>query len=85
MVRGIERTPIFCDDPDRTDFVARLAALADARVLTVYAWALLRIMQPLGPDGVSAAPAQYAVPPDRFAGAFNRRHKRIGHLFQNRY
>ena len=41
---------------------------------------------PLGPDGAPAAPAQHAVPPDRgYAGAFNRRHKRVGHLFQNRY
>ncbi len=41
MVRGIERRPIFWDDGDRTDFVARLAALAEAGTLVVYAWALL--------------------------------------------
>ena len=29
MVRGWERRAIFRDDPDRTDFVARLAALAE--------------------------------------------------------
>ena len=41
MVRGIERTTIFHDDPDRTDFVARLASLAEAGAWTIYAWALL--------------------------------------------
>ena len=41
MVRGIERRPLFRDDADRGDFVARLAALAAAGALTVYAWALL--------------------------------------------
>ena len=29
MVRGIERTTIFRDDTDRTDFLARLAPLAE--------------------------------------------------------
>ena len=41
MVRGIERTQIFRDDADRADFVARVAALAQAGAWTVYAWALL--------------------------------------------
>ena len=37
MVRGIERTTLFRDDGDRADFLARLAALAEAGALTVYA------------------------------------------------
>jgi REP element-mobilizing transposase RayT len=41
LVRGLERRAIFRDDTDRADFVARLAARADAGGLTVYAWALL--------------------------------------------
>ena len=40
MGRGIERTRIFQDDVDRTDFVRRLGALCRDRQLTVYAWAL---------------------------------------------
>ncbi len=31
MVRGIERTALFRDDPDRADFVARVAALGVAQ------------------------------------------------------
>ena len=41
MVRGLERRVIFRDDVDRTDFVARLAALAEQGAWTVSAWALL--------------------------------------------
>jgi len=37
MVRGIERTILFGDDADRTDFVARLAAGAEQGAWTVYA------------------------------------------------
>jgi len=35
MVRGIERTTLFRDDGDRTDFLARLASLVEAGALTV--------------------------------------------------
>ncbi len=41
MGRGIERAKIFQSDEDRSDVAARLAALAEAGALTVYAWALL--------------------------------------------
>ena len=41
MVRGLGRRVIFRDDVDRTDFVARLAALAEEEALSIYAWALL--------------------------------------------
>jgi len=41
MVRGIERTAIFRDDPDRADFIARLAQRATQGQWTLYAWALL--------------------------------------------
>ena len=40
IVRRIERRPIFRDDGDRRDFVARLAALTDAKAWEVYARAL---------------------------------------------
>jgi putative transposase len=41
MVRGLERRVIFTDAPDRADFVARLADLAEQGALSIYAWALL--------------------------------------------
>ena len=86
MVRGIERTTIFPDDPDRRDFIGRLAALAETGAWTVYTWALL-------PNRVHLVVRTGTRPLARtmrslltgYAGAFNRRHHRVGHLFQNRY
>lgn len=86
MVRGLERRPIFRDDADRADFVARLAALALPGAFQVYAWALL-------PNHAHLLVRTGTCPLARtmrslltgYAGAFNRRHRRVGHLFQNRY
>ena len=86
MVRGIERTSIFRDDTDRSDFVARLAALAEAGALTVYAWALLpNHAHLLVRTGRGPLPRSMRSLLTGYAGAFNRRHHRVGHLFQNRY
>ena len=86
MVRGIERASIFRDDADRADFVARLAALAEAGALTVYAWALLpNHAHLLVRTGARPLPRSMRALLTGHAGTFNRRHKRRGHLFQNRY
>jgi REP element-mobilizing transposase RayT len=86
MVRGIERTAIFQDDTDRADFVARLAALAEHGALTVYAWALLpNHAHLLVRTGSRPLPRSMRSLLTGYAGAFNRRHHRVGHLFQNRY
>jgi len=86
MVRGIERRAIFKDDADRTDFLARLAALVEAGALTVYAWALLpnhaHLLVRTGSRPLARSMRSLLT---GYAGAFNRRHKRVGHLFQNRY
>ncbi len=84
--RGLERRVIFTDNTDRADFVVRLAALAEAGVFMVYAWALL-------PDHAHllvrtrSRPLAWTMRSllTGYADAFNRRHKRVGHLFQNRY
>jgi putative transposase len=86
MVRGIGRASIFRDDADRADFVARLAALAEAGALTVYAWALLpNHAHLLVRTGARPLPRSMRALLTGYAGTFNRRHKRVGHLFQNRY
>ncbi len=86
MVRGIERTTIFRDDTDRADFVARLAARAESGALTVYAWALLpNHAHLLVRTGSRPLPRSMRSLLTGYAGAFNRRHRRVGHLFQNRY
>jgi len=86
MVRGIERTTIFQDDTDRADFVARLAAPAEHGALTVYAWALLpNHAHLLVRTGSRPLPRSMRSLLTGYAAAFNRRHHRVGHLFQNRY
>ena len=86
MGRGLDRQVIFRDDRDRDDFVRRLAGLAAARALTVYAWALLpnhfHLLVRTGTRSLARAMRSLLT---GYAGAFNRRHKRRGHLFQNRY
>ncbi len=86
MVRGLERRPIFRDETDREDFVTRLAALARQGALTIYAWALLpnhaHLLLRTGARPLARSMRSLLT---GYAGAFNRRHKRIGHLFQNRY
>ncbi|MBI4536504.1 MAG: transposase [candidate division NC10 bacterium] len=86
MVRGLDRQVIFRDDRDRDDFVARLAGLVEAGAWTIYAWTLLpnhahllvrTARRPLARTMRSLLTG--------YAGTFNRRHKRSGHLFQNRY
>ena len=86
MVRGIERTTLFRDDTDRTDFVTRVAAVAEAGGWTVYAWALLpNHAHLLVRTGTRPLPRSMRSLLTGYAGAFNRRHRRVGHLFQNRY
>jgi len=84
--RGIERRKIFYKDKDREDFVERLAELSEKGAWAVYAWSLMpnhyhllikTKNQPLA-DNMRKLLTGYAV-------NFNRRHKRVGHLFQNRY
>jgi len=86
MARGLERRAIFRDDRDRRDFVDRLAKLAEAQAVTVYAWALLpnHFHLLLRTGRLPLARAMRALLTG-YAGAFNHRHKRAGHLFQNRY
>ncbi len=86
MVRGIEGRPLFRDDRDRDDFVARVAALVQGGAWTVYAWALLpNHAHLLVRTGRHPLPRSMRSLLTGYAGAFNRRHRSRGHLFQNRY
>ncbi len=84
MVRGIERTTIFRDDTDRAEFLARLASGVERGAATVYAWALLpnhaHLLLRTGTRPLAQSMRSLLT---GHAGAFNRRHKRVGHLFQN--
>ena len=81
MVRGLERRVIFKDDTNRDDFVTRIAALAEAGAWRVYAWALLpNHAHLLVRTGARPLPRNMRSLLTGYAGAFNRRHKRVGHL-----
>jgi REP element-mobilizing transposase RayT len=84
-VRGLERRVLFREDPDRAACVARLAALAEGGAWTVYAWAVLpthaHLLVRTGTRPLARSLRRLLTGD---AGAFNRRHKRVGHLFQNR-
>jgi REP element-mobilizing transposase RayT len=86
MARGTERQRIFQDDADRENFVQRVAGLVDAAALTVYAWALLpnhfHLLVRTGRQPLARSMRSLLT---GYAGAFNRRYRRKGHLFQSRY
>lgn len=86
MVRGIEGSPIVNDDGDRADFVDRLARLSAASGLSVFAWALMtnhaHLLVKSGAQGLSAFMRKLLT---GYAISYNKRHKRHGYLFQNRF
>ena len=86
MVRGIEGRSIFADDVDRQDWVDRLATIGLETGLAVLAWALLpnhfHLLVRTGERPLATIMRRLLT---GYAGGFNRRHKRAGHLFQNRY
>jgi len=86
ILRGLERRQIVADGDDREAFVARLGVVAAATGTTLYAWALLpnhaHLLLRSGPQGLPQFMRRLLT---GYALAYNRRHRRVGHLFQNRY
>jgi REP element-mobilizing transposase RayT len=86
ILRGIEKRHIFDDDQDRETFVNRMGQLALETKTKVYAWSLLpnhaHLLIRSGPEGLAQYMRRLLT---GYAQAYNRRHKRYGHLFQNRY
>jgi len=86
ICRGIEKRNIVSDDKDRNNFVERMGGVAQKTGTSVYAWALMRnhahILLRSGPGGISDFMRKLLT---GYAISYNRRHKRHGYLFQNRY
>lgn len=86
MVRGIEGMAIVTDDDDRQRFVDRLGLVASATGTTIYAWSLMsnhaHLLLRSGASGLSTFMRKLLT---GYATTYNRRHRRHGHLFQNRY
>ena len=86
IIRGIEGTPIFLNDQDRQNFLSRIDPLVDKTGARILAWALMdnhvHLLMLSGPQGISKFMRSLLT---GYAIWYNRRHQRIGHLFQNRY
>ncbi len=86
MGRGIERRKIFLDDRDREDFVLRLEELAKDGSIEIYAWSLLpNHLHLLCKSKKRPLPSSMRKLLTGYAVNFNLRHRRHGHVFQNRY
>ena len=86
IVRGIERGRIFRNDGDYEDFVARLGRLLEDSRTFCYAWVLMpnhaHLLLRRGEKRLSWVMQRLLT---GYAVSYNLRHRRSGHLFQNRY
>jgi REP element-mobilizing transposase RayT len=86
MVRGIGKTNIFRNNKDREDFIERLANLCPEMGMTCYAWAFMpnhaHFLFKTGQNPLSKFMRRILT---GYVIGFNRRHKRRGQLFQNRF
>lgn len=86
MGRGIEGVKIFRNTRDRKDFLERLRDLYQEGRIFVYAWALIpnhfHLLVRTGNRDISFSMRKLLT---GYVVNFNKRHKRYGHLFQNRY
>jgi len=86
IFRGIERRKIFRSDEDRANLVDRLSVLVPATSIDCFAWAMLdnhvHLLLRTGAVPISIFMSRLLT---GYAGWFNRKYKRHGQLFQNRY
>ena len=86
IVRGIEKRNIFSDTTDQQSFIARLGDILSASQTPCFAWALLpnhfHLLLKTGLTPIATIMRRLLT---GYAVYFNRRHRRWGHLFQNRY
>jgi REP element-mobilizing transposase RayT len=86
VVRGIERRHIFRADRDREDFLSRLGRVVEEGGATCFAWVLIpnhaHILLRTGATPLAKMMRRLLT---GYAVSFNLRHRRSGHLFQNRY
>jgi REP element-mobilizing transposase RayT len=86
IVRGIERRRIFSDDKDRDNFVDRLGDIVTETETFCFGWALIpnhaHLVLRTGKTSLSTVMRRLLT---GYAVSYNRRHRRHGQLFQNRY
>ncbi len=86
IARGIDRQQIFRDDADRHNFIRRLAKIITETDTRCYAWALIpnhfHLLLKTGRVPIANVMLRILT---GYAVTYNNRHRRRGHLFQNRY
>ena len=86
IARGIGRRKVFDDNDDRDFFMERLGQVVSETETQCFAWALMpnhfHLLLKTGITPISTVMKRLLT---GYAMHYNRRHKRYGHLFQNRY
>lgn len=86
IIRGINKAAIFHDDRDRNKFLLRLGEGLNNTGLSCYAWTLIpnhvHLLLRTGPQPLTKLMSSLLT---GYAVYFNKRHERVGYLFQNRY
>lgn len=86
MARGIEGCKIFRDRADRNNFLNRLGGIVKETNTRCFAWALIpnhfHLVLRTGDVPIATVMRRLLT---GYAVSHNRRHRRSGHLFQNRY
>ena len=86
ICRGIERRKIFIDNSDKNNLIWRLGRVISETQTPCYAWALIdhhfHLLLKTGNVPVATLMRRLLT---GYAVSFNLRHRRTGHLFQNRY
>lgn len=86
IARGIERRKIFQTQADYTDFLERLGKILKETDTRCFAWAMIpnhfHLLLKTGKAPIANVMLRLLT---GYAVSFNRRHRRWGHLFQNRY
>jgi putative transposase len=86
MVRGIERGEVFRNDTDRNHFLERLGEILQTTKTICYAWALIpnhfHLLLRTGSVPISTVMRRLLT---GYALWYNRRYRRHGHVFQNRF
>jgi len=86
MVRGIECSKVFRSDVDRENFLKRLNGILQETNTICYAWALIpnhfHLLLRTGPVQISTVMRRLLT---GYALWYNRKHRRYGHVFQNRF
>jgi REP element-mobilizing transposase RayT len=86
IIRGIERRKIFRNDSDRSNFVERLEKIVSATHTACLGWALIpnhaHLLLRTGLVPISTVMRRLLT---GYAVSFNRKYRRHGQLFQNRY